>query len=320
MAVYTEVDANVLATFVGDYDIGQVVSYEGIVEGAENSNYLLRTDQGPFILTLYEKRVDPTDLPYFLKLMRHLSESGVKCPVPVAARDGEALRTLAGRPAAIITFVQGAWPRHITPNHCAGAGRALASMHRSGETFTENRPNTLSVEGWRPLFDSVSDQANKVALDLSTEIARELDHLEAAWPQSLPIGVIHGDLFPDNVFFLGSDCSGIIDFYFACTDLLAYDLAVCLNAWCFEDDNTLNLTKVQHLFVGYQEVRPLFDDEKTMMPLLARGAAMRFLLTRLFDWVNTPEDAPVKPKNPEEYLQKLRFHQSITDSGAYRLS
>ncbi|MBT4740006.1 MAG: homoserine kinase [Rhodospirillaceae bacterium] len=320
MAVYTEVDDEALFAFVSDYDIGNVVSCKGIAEGRENSNYLLHTEQGPFILTLYEKRVNPSDLPFFLGLMQHLAETGVKCPVPVVARDGVALRTLAGRPAAIITFLQGVWPRRTSSLHCAGVGRAMADMHDASKTYAGKRANTLSINDWRPLYDSVSDHADDVTAGLSIEIEAELAHLEATWPKGLPTGVIHADLFPDNIFFLADKISGIIDFYFACTDYLAYDIAVCLNAWCFEPDAAMNVTKTQHLLAGYEDVRPLTHQEKTALPILARGAALRFLLTRLYDWINTREDALVQPKNPAEYLHKLRFHQGVKDIGAYGLS
>ncbi len=319
MAVYTEVDDEALEEFVARYDIGRVVSCKGIAEGVENSNYLLHTDQGPFILTLYEKRVDPVDLPFFLNLMHHLAESGVKCPVPVEARDGAMLQTLEGRPAAIITFLHGMWPRRVTPRHCGQLGSALAGLHEAGKTFNATRANDLSISGWAALFAACEDHADEVAKGLHEELGTELDHLRASWPDDLPKGVIHADLFPDNVFFLDDEFSGVIDFYFACTDFLAYDIAVCLNAWCFEADGAMNVTKAHHLLAGYEEVRPLTDAEKDQLPLLARGAAMRFLLTRLYDWVNTPEGALVRPKNPMEYVYKLRFHRGVTDIGAYGL-
>ncbi|MBT6960985.1 MAG: phosphotransferase, partial [Rhodospirillaceae bacterium] len=215
---------------------------------------------------------------------------------------------------------QGVWPRRTSSLHCAGVGRAMADMHDASKTYAGKRANTLSINDWRPLYDSVSDHADDVTAGLSIEIEAELAHLEATWPKGLPTGVIHADLFPDNIFFLADKISGIIDFYFACTDYLAYDIAVCLNAWCFEPDAAMNVTKTQHLLAGYEDVRPLTHQEKTALPILARGAALRFLLTRLYDWINTREDALVQPKNPAEYLHKLRFHQGVKDIGAYGLS
>lgn len=319
MAVYTEIDDETLTAFLADYDIGELLSYKGIAEGVENSNFMLVTSTGPYILTLYEKRVNPDDLPFFLGLMHHLAGNSLACPTPVAGRDGEALRALCGRPAAIVTFLRGVWPRKIQAHHCAQLGTALAQMHQAGEGFALTRANALSVGGWRPLFEAARPRADEVAVGLAEEIARELDELEARWPSNLPQGVIHADAFPDNVFFLHNEFSGLIDFYFACNDLLAYDVAICLNAWCFEADRSFNTTKARLLLANYQKVRPLSQDELSALPLLCRGAAMRFLLTRLYDWLNTPPGAFVKPKDPLEYLHKLRFHAAVSGPGAYGL-
>src|SRR5436305_7243399 len=284
MAVYTDVAAEDLPEFLKAYDIGELLSYKGIAEGVENSNFLLHTSKGAFILTLYEKRVAVDDLPYFLSLMAHLAGRGVSCPQPAKNRKGEVYSQLAGRPAAIINFLEGVWPRRPNAAHCAGVGEALAKMHLAGRDFPLFRKNRLSVEGWRPLLDAAAPRADAVQHGLRDFIETELDHLEAHWPKQLPEGVIHADLFPDNVFFLGEKLSGLIDFYFACTDALAYDLAVCLNAWCFEPDGSFNLTKGRLLIGRYQTVRPLNGAEARALPLLARGAALRFLLTRLYDW------------------------------------
>lgn len=321
MAVYTEVSDDDLNAFVAAYDIGEIVGCKGIAEGVENSNYLLQTTQGPFILTLYEKRVNPAELPFFINLMDHLSHTGVKCPVPVVAKDGQALRTLCDRPAAIVTFLSGMWPRRIEAWHCFELGKALAQLHVAGASFPQKRANNLSLDGWIALFAKVDhDATENVEVGLSAMIDAELESLRKTWPTTLPTGVIHADLFPDNVFFMGKECSGLIDFYFACTDFLAYDLAVCMNAWCFESDGALNVTKAGRLFAGYESIRPLQPAEKEALPLLARGGAMRFLLTRLYDWVNTPVGALVKPKDPREYLRKLKFHRGVTGSAAYGLN
>ncbi len=319
MAVYTEVADDALAAFAGEYDIGAVVSCEGIAEGVENSNFRLRTERGAFILTLYEKRVEAADLPYFLGLMDHLSARDFPCPAPVHGRDGAALRQLAGRPAAIVGFLEGACVRNPDAGDCAQLGAAMAGMHLAGADFELTRANALSVAGWRPLFGLVAERADTVAHGLASLIEAELGHLEAAWPGDLPRGNIHADLFPDNVFFVDRKLSGIFDFYFACTDIYAYDLAVCLNAWCFEADGAFNVTKGRRMLAAYGEVRPLGEAEVAALPLLARGAALRFLLTRLFDWLNRVEDALVNPKDPLEYLTRLRFHQEVPDSGAYGL-
>jgi homoserine kinase type II len=316
MAVYTEVGDAELEAFLAEYDIGQPESFKGIAEGVENSNYLLTTTQGPYFLTLYEKRVDPRDLPFFLGLMDHLAARGLNCPRPIPGRDGKALRTLAGRPAAITTFLQGLWPRRIQIGHCGQVGAALAALHLAGRDFVLKRPNALSVAGWRPLFDGSS---RHIDVAQATELRAELDFFEAHWPSDLPSGVIHADLFNDNVLFLHDRLSGLIDFYFACNDAFAYDVAICLNAWCFEADKSFNATKARALLQGYEQVRPLGSHERDVLPLLARGAALRFLLTRLYDWVHTPAGALVKRKDPQEYLDKLRFHRGIASIADYGL-
>ena len=318
MAVYTDVAADELAEFLSRYDLGELLSYKGIAEGVENSNFLLHTSAGYFILTLYEKRVERDDLPFFLALMTHLASRGISCPLPVKDRSGEALSSLSGRPAAIISFLEGVWPRKPNAAHCAGVGHALARMHLAGRDFPMSRPNALSVMGWRPLFDAAAIRVDEVQPGLAAFITAELDYLEGnVWPTKLPQGVIHADLFPDNVFFLGERLSGIIDFTFACTDTLAYDVAICLNAWCFESDYSFNVTKARALLGAYGRERQLSDAEEHALPLLARGAALRFLLTRLVDFLNVPPGALVRPKDPLEYVRKLRFQQGVASMRDY---
>ncbi|MBL8710940.1 MAG: homoserine kinase [Rhodospirillaceae bacterium] len=319
MAVYTEVPDGDLAAFIAAYDIGEVISCKGIAEGVENSNFLIHTGTGSYILTLYEKRVHKEDLPFFLGLMEHLAAKGLNCPTPIKARDGIALRELCGRPAAIISFLEGMWPRRPNEKHCQQVGAALADLHIKGSDFPLTRPNNLSVGGWRTLVANTRDRADEVKPGLAAVIGDELDFLAREWPRDLESGVIHADLFPDNVFFLGDRLSGLIDFYFACTDFLAYDLAICLNAWCFEPKGEFNVTKARLMIEGYHRLRPLPDAELTALPILARGAALRFLLTRLYDWLNHPPGAFVSPKDPLEYLKKLTFHQQAKSVAAYGL-
>ncbi len=307
MAVYTDVSDDALRDFVALYDIGDVVSFKGIAEGVENSNFLLRTARGQFILTLYEKRVRAADLPFFIGLMEHLARRGVNCPQPVRNRTGDALGELAGRPAAIVTFLDGLWVRRPNVRHCAEVGQALARMHLAGADFILRRANALSVSGWGPLLDAAKERADEVAPGLSEESAAELDSLRARWPTDLPSGVIHADLFNDNVFFINEKLSGLIDFYFACNDALAYDLTICLSAWCFEPDHEFNVSKGKALISAYERIRPLTEAERAALPVLCRGAAIRFLLTRLYDWTATPPGALVTRKDPLEYLRKLRF-------------
>lgn len=319
MAVYTEVPAEDLAPFVARYDVGTLSSFKGIAEGVENSNYLLRTDKGQYILTLYEKRVKPGDLPFFLGLMEHLAANGLACPTPLHDRAGTVLQELSGRPAALITFLDGYSVRRARVEHCGHVGRALAAMHAAGEGFALRRANSLSLDGWRQLADATAQRADEVTRGLRDEIEREITFLQQNWPAGLPEGIIHADMFPDNVFFLGDVLSGVIDFYFACNDMLAYDIAVCLNAWCFEAPNTFNVTKARALLRGYGERRALNAAELAALPILARGSALRFLLTRLYDWFHTAENALVKPKDPLEYWRKLRFHQQVNSVSDYGL-
>jgi homoserine kinase type II len=321
MAVYTDVAADELAEFLGDYDIGELRSYKGIAEGVENSNFLLHTSAGSYILTLYEKRVARTDLPFFLGLMTHLASRGINCPQPLRNKNGETLSTLAGRPAVIINFLEGIWPRKPAAVHCAGVGQALAKMHLAGHGFAMSRANALSVSGWRPLFEQAAARADEVQHGLHAFIGAELDYLESGvWPSNLPLGVIHADLFPDNVFFLGEQVSGLIDFTFACDDMLAYDVAICLNAWCFESDCSFNVTKARAFLNAYERERALTEAEQHALPLLARGAALRFLLTRLVDVLNVPLGALVRPKDPLEYVRKLRFQQGVASLRDYGVS
>ena len=317
MAVYTDVGDADLEAFLSAYDLGTLTSFKGIAEGVENSNFLLRTDRGSYILTLYEKRVAEGDLPFFLGLMQHLAERGISCPLPVKGRDGRMLRRVAGRPAAVISFLDGMWVRRPHTHHCAAVGKALAEMHQAGRDFPLRRENALSLGGWRPLFEMSRERADTVEPGLAGFVTAELEFLRTAWPEGLPAGVIHADLFPDNVFFLKGKLSGLIDFYFACNDLFAYDLAVCLNAWCFEVDNSFNVTRGRAMIQSYEAVRALEPQERAKLPILARGAALRFLLTRLYDWLTVPAGALVTPKDPKEYLRKLRFHQKVASAADY---
>jgi homoserine kinase type II len=317
MAVYTDVTTEELGRFLSQYDVGDLLSYKGIAEGVENSNFLVHTSASNFILTLYEKRVAEKDLPFFLALMEHLAARGINCPQPVKNKQGNVLGRIANKPAAMVTFLDGLWIRRPSASHCAALGEALAHLHLAGQDFPMQRPNALSLGSWRLLYEQAQKGGDTVRPGLCAEILTELGALEKSWPQSLPVGVIHADLFPDNVFFLGEKLSGLIDFYFACTDTLAYDVAICLNAWCFEPDHSYNVTKGRALLKSYAKVRGLSSQEREALPVLARGAAMRFLLTRLVDWLAVPNGALVKPKDPLEYYRKLRFHQSVKSANDY---
>ena len=320
MAVYTEVSDEELTNFIAGYAIGEVCSFKGIAEGVENSNYLLNTNLGSYILTLYEKRVNSHDLPFFLGLMDHLAVRGVSCPTPVLNLKGQLMGQLCGRNAAIISFLDGMWVRKPSPHHCAGLGEAMANLHLAGADFQIDRPNALSVQSWRKTLEASGARVDELKMGLRKVLLEELDDLEENWPKlvsGLPSGIIHADLFPDNVFFKANKLSGLIDFYFACNDVFAYDVAICLNAWCFEEDGTFNTKKAQFLLGAYRNVRVFTEGELIALPLLARGSAMRFLVTRLYDWLNTPKNAMVTLKDPMEFFRKLEFHKTVKSFDAY---
>ena len=317
MAVYTDVPEDALEKFIALYDIGSVLSFKGIAEGVENSNFLLHTEGGYFILTLYEKRVKKEDLPFFIGLMDHLAMRGINCPRPVRMKSGDTLGELQGRPAAIVTFLEGMGIARPHAHHCREVGEALAHLHIAGQDYKGRRVNALSVQGWRPLYEAAKDRADSVTPGLRAATEKALQSLESEWPKDLPQGVIHADLFTDNVFFLKDKLSGVIDFYFACTDFLSYDLAICLNAWCFELDGSFNITKGQAMIAGYRAIRDLEPREVEALPVLCRGASLRFMLTRLVDWLNVPPGALVRPKDPLEYYRKLRFFEACRNATDY---
>jgi homoserine kinase type II len=319
MAVYTDVTPEELSLFLENYALGSLLSVKGIAEGVENSNFMLHLTSGTYILTLFEKRTNKADLPFFLGLMEHLSAKKITCPLPVKNNQGEMLGELCGRPATIITFLEGFSVRKVERNHCFEVGEVLAKFHNGSQDFALKRPNALTLKDWRPLFNKSGEAANSVQAGLHDLISHELDFLEKHYPKNLPTGVLHADLFTDNVFFLNNRLSGIIDFYFACNDFLVYDLAICLNAWCFDTPTSFDYSKGAAMIAGYKQHRALSVEEQDALPILARGSALRFLLTRLYDWLNVPEGAMVRPKDPLEYVNKLRFHQKIKSAKEYGL-
>ncbi|MFC3068614.1 homoserine kinase [Phenylobacterium soli] len=313
MAVYTDITDEELAGLLADFDLGQPLAFKGIAEGVENSNFLLETETGRYILTVYEKRVKADDLPYFLGLMQWLARRGYPCPTPIADRSGEALKTLRGKPCVIVSFLSGLSARRPTAALCREAGEGLAWLHLAGEGFSMTRPNDLGQAAWALLFSRLKDQAEALKPGLAATLEADLAKFSAGWPTGLPGGTIHADYFPDNVFFQSQRFAGTIDFYFACTDAYAYDVAVALNAWCFEPDGSFNITAARQLVAGYESRRPLTEAERAALPILAHGAAMRFFLTRLHDWGATPAGALVRPKDPLEYERKLAVHRSSPD-------
>jgi homoserine kinase type II len=317
MAVYTELADEELSDLLAQYELGEAQSLKGIAEGVENTNFLLETPSGRFILTIYEKRVARADLPFFMAVMETLAAAGLPCPRPTITRLSTPLAEVRGKPCAIISFLSGLSPRRPSAPQCGAVGRALAQMHAALAASGLHRANTLGPGDWAALIQPRLALAETLRPGLAETIIGDLEAVRRHWPTGLPTGVIHADLFPDNTLFMGDAVSGLIDFYFACTDYLAYDLAVCLNAWCFEGDRSFNLTKGQRLIAGYESVRPLTAAERHALPMLARGAALRFFATRLADWAETPEGALVKPKHPLDYADRLAFHAKAAAATAY---
>jgi homoserine kinase type II len=313
MAVYTDITDEELAQLLADYELGQPLALKGVAEGVENSNFLLETETGRYFLTVYEKRVKAGDLPFFLNLMKHLAEHGFPSATPIPDREGRMLKSVRGKPCVIVSFLTGLSVRRPKVAHCRAAGEGLAWLHQASAGFAMTRENDLGQPHWAPIFSNLKDQADELKPGLAATIQDDLAWLAAGWPQGLPTGVIHADYFPDNVFFQAQRFAGAIDFYFACTDALAYDIAVALNAWCFEPDGSFNVTAARALVAGYESRRPLSDAERGALPILAHGAAMRFFLTRLHDWFATPDGALVKRKDPLEYERKLAVHRASPD-------
>ncbi len=312
MAVYTQVSTEEMEAFLRHYDHGRLISAKGIAEGVENSNYLIETTASRFILTLYEKRVNVDDLPFFFALLDHLADKGLNIPRALRDRDGVQLQTLAGRPACLIEFLTGVSVTHPTPAQARAAGGALGDMHKALADFTWSRPNSLGLPGWHELAGRCGSDLDGIAPGLGARVALELAFLDANWPVHLPTSVVHADMFPDNVLMLGDAVSGVIDFYFACTDIRAWDLAVTHTAWCFESDGTHFHADVgAALIAGYDRQFGLSDLERIAFPILARGACLRFLLTRAWDWLNTPATAMVTRKDPLAFLRRLDFYADV---------
>ena len=309
MAVYTEVTTEQLAGFLADYNVGSATSLKGLIEGVENTNYFLATDKGEYILTLYEQRVNPDDLPFFMHLLEHLGAKGFPCPPPLTNQSGKTLATLAGKPAALFPFLQGVSSSAPNIPQCREVGRHLAKMHLACADFPQPwRKNSMAMAEWQTLFDACRDSAEGVAPGLTQEIAQVLEEAANHWPQELPRGIGHTDLFCDNVLFTGTKITGVIDFYFACEELLVYDLAVTLNAWSVSPYGSFYYSNSRALLQGYQEYRAITPEERDAFILMLRTCCVRFLLTRIYDWINTPQDAVVRRKDPMEYVRALRLH------------
>jgi homoserine kinase type II len=317
MAVYTKLEHQEVRQFLEQYNINNFKDYKGITEGVENTNYLIKTSEQDYILTIYEKRVDENDLPFFIKLLSYLSENKFPCPKPIANKNNEKINRIKNKKAALVTFLNGQSKNKITSEECFEIGKITAQLHEITKKFNINRKNNLSIENWNSIFEKTIKQ--KIDLDESIikKTKNYLNFLKEKWPKNLPEGIIHADLFPDNIFFTNNKVSGIIDFYFACNDFFAYEIAICINSLCFDNNSTFNMTKAKNLIDGYTSIRTLSEDEKKYLPILSMGAAMRFFLTRLYDFYHTDNKADVKIKDPFEYLKKIEFHSTIKNFNEY---
>jgi len=320
MAVYTKLSEDQLKDFISKYNLGELTDYKGIKDGIENTNYFIKTQKGKFILTLYEKRVEEKDLPFFIGLMKNLFDKNFLSPEPIINKNGNYISEVLGKKAAIVSFLDGEAKKNLSPENCYEVGMHAAKLHLITKNLSGERENKLSVNSWRKIYDKVKKDCSKIHLKLPDIIEKNLDIIEKNWPKNIPSGVIHADLFPDNIFFKNNKLSGIIDYYFSCNDYYAFEIAVCLNALCFEGRNenlSFNVTKAKKFIDGYSSVRKLSEEEKISLKVLCQGAAIRFLLTRVFDYLNLIEGAIVKIKDPIEYLKRLEFHNSVKNYEDY---
>ena len=311
MAVYSPISENELLVFLKQYDIGSLKKFEGILEGIENTNYKIITTQNIYILTIFEKRVNLKDLPFFIKLKNHLVKKKFSCPQPIINKTGKIINTLNGKSSILISYLEGTQVDIVSNHHCEQVGKVLSSLHKYTLDFTEKRINDMNYTQWQSIFLKCQSTNITKYKNLIPFIKKELEFLKKRWPNNLPKGIIHADVFQDNVFFINNQFSGLIDFYFACNDFLAYDIALTINAWCFNNQSNFIQKRFISFIKGYQDQRMLSDKEKKSLSILLRGAAMRILLTRLHDQLFHPEGAFVKPKDPQEYLKILQFHQNI---------
>ena len=320
MAVYTKLSESDLNNFFSKYNLGKLINYEEIKEGIENTNYFVQLENGKFILTVYEKRVEEKDLPFFIGLMKNLFNKSFPSPEPIINKNGNYISEILKKKAAVVSFLNGVSKKNLTANDCFEVGLNSAKLHKITKNLTGKRVNKLSVDSWGKIYNKVKNDCSKIDINLPKIIEKNLNEIEKKWPKNIPAGIIHADLFPDNIFFKDNKLSGIIDFYFSCYDFYAFEIAICFNALCFEGRNenlSFNVTKAKKFIDGYSSIRKLTDDEKKSLKILCKGAALRFLLTRVFDYLNLTEGALVKIKDPIEYLKRLEFHDSVEDYQDY---
>ena len=320
MAVYTKLSESDINNFFSKYNLGEIKSYKGIKQGIENTNYFVQTKKGKFILTVYEKRIEEKDLPFFISLMRNLYDKNFPSPQPMININGSYISEILGKKAAVVSFLEGNAKEVLNPNDCYEVGINTAKLHLITKNLTGTRKNKLSINSWRKIYNRVKNDCSKIHSNLPNIIEKNLDEIEKNWPKNIPSGIIHADLFPDNIFFMNNKLSGIIDYYFSCNDFYAFEIAICLNALCFEgksENLSFNVTKAKKFIDGYSSVRKINEEEKLNLKILCQGAAIRFLLTRVFDYLNLTEGAIVKIKDPVEYLKRLEFHDSVKNYQDY---
>ena len=313
MAVYTKLNKGNVEEILSNYSIGRLKEFKGIEDGIENTNYFLLVDRKKYILTIYEKRVKSEDLPFFSDLMTGLDKENFKCPVPIKNRDNKTISVYKNKSLMIVSFLEGKAKKILNPNNCRSLGQEVARMHLITKKFKIQRQNSLSVRSWRSIFEQIKDKCIDIHKDLPKLIDSNLTDVEKNWPKDLPAGIIHADLFSDNIFFKDDKFNGIIDFYFSCNDFYALEIAICFNALCFDGSKnnlSFNATKAKSFMKGYSQLRKLNDSEKRSIKVMSQGSALRFLLTRVFDSINTVEGAIVKVKDPMEYLMRLEFHKN----------
>ncbi len=320
MAVYTKLSEVKLKEFFSKYNLGKLLNYKEIREGIENTNYFIQTEKGKFVLTLYEKRVEEKDLPFFISLMKNLFDKNFPSPEPIINKNGSYISDIVGKKAAVVSFLDGNAKKNLNPDNCYNIGINTAKLHLITKNLSGKRENKLSINSWRKIYNNIKTDCSKIHPDLPKVIEKNLDEIEKNWPQDIPSGIIHADLFPDNIFFKNDQLSGIIDYYFSCNDFYAFEIAICLNALCFEGKSknlSFNVTKAKKFIDGYSSMRKLTENEKKSLKILCQGAAIRFLLTRVFDYLNVVEGAIVKIKDPVEYLKRLEFHNNVKDYQDY---
>ena len=320
MAVYTKINKNDIILIAQKFGLNKIVRFQGIKKGIENTNYLLKTKNQKYILTIFEKRVQKKDLPFFMNLMEKFNNHNINCPRPIKNKNGKYLISIKNKPASIVTFIEGKDKKKLNNKNCFDIGKNVAKLHLSSNKIKLFRKNSMSINNMDKLLKNINFKSKKIVPSLQSILIKNLNEIKKQWPQKLPKGIIHGDLFIDNIFFKKNKFVGFIDFYFSCNDYFIYEIAICINALCFENKNGkffMNKKKVINLIKGYESIKKISLLEKNNLNILCRGAALRYLLSRIYDYLNTPKTALIKIKDPKEYFQKLIFHNRFNNFKNY---